>query len=147
MAQEGGNKGLNRSLQNTGTVGRFAKFLTYKSEMIGKKVIEISEKNTTKECCICGKKENRSLYERTINCDCGNNMDRDKNSAVNIMNRFLSQERSVDEQSLFVRGLLRQTGSEYAHKPMSEHSQEATSKIYDFGGGSSHTCRPSSCSK
>ncbi len=66
------------TLQNTGTIGRFARFLTYKAK--GKKVIEISEANTTKECCIGGKKEDRPLYGRNINCDCGN---RDKNSAVN----------------------------------------------------------------
>lgn len=100
-------KRLHYSTHNTGYMKRIVRFLSYKAEKRGKKVIEISEINTTKMCCMCGKKENRKLYERTIKCDCGNEMDRDKNSAVNIMKRFLSQERSVNEQS--IQDLLRQT--------------------------------------
>ncbi|KXB01370.1 hypothetical protein AKJ41_01810 [candidate division MSBL1 archaeon SCGC-AAA259O05] len=127
-SEENGNaKGLNRSLQNTGMMGRFVRFLTYKAKLVGKKVIEISEEGTTKECCICGEKEDRSLHERIIRCDCGNVMDRDLNSAINIMKRFLSQERSVDELSSFMNGILRQTGLGYAHKPTPKHSQEAPS--------------------
>ncbi|KXB03352.1 hypothetical protein AKJ47_02425 [candidate division MSBL1 archaeon SCGC-AAA261G05] len=126
MAEGGENKGLNWSLQNTGMIGRFARFLAYKAELVGKKVIEISEENSTKECCICGKKENRPLYERTIKCDCGNVMDRDRNSSVNHLKRFLSQKRPVDGQSILAgMGLLRQTGSGYAYRPTPEYSQEA----------------------
>lgn len=62
---------------------------------------------------MCGKKEDRELYERTIECDCGNEIDRDRNSAVNILKRFLSQERSVNEQSL-KKDLLRQTAKHKA---------------------------------
>ncbi len=102
-------KGLNRSLQNTGTISRFVGFLTYKAKLEGKRVIEISEVNTTKMCCVCRKKEDRPLQERTIKCDCGNEIDRDKNSAVNIMERFLSQECSVEEQSSFMEDFLRHT--------------------------------------
>ncbi|OKY77562.1 MAG: IS605 OrfB-like transposable element containing RNAse H-like and Zn finger domain [Candidatus Methanohalarchaeum thermophilum] len=123
-------EGLNRSLQNTGTIGRFVRFLTYKAKLVGKKVIEINEANTTKRCCVCGKKQEIPLHERTYKCDCGNEIDRDRNSAVNIMYRFLSQERSVDEQSSFMEGFLRQTAE---HKmrvsPIRswEDSQEAPS--------------------
>ncbi len=45
-------KTLNYSLQNTGHISRFVQFLTYKAEKIGKKIIKIVEKNTTKTCCI-----------------------------------------------------------------------------------------------
>lgn len=31
------------------------------------------------------------LSDRIMKCDCGVKMDRDKNSAINIMSRFLSQ--------------------------------------------------------
>ncbi|KXB06079.1 hypothetical protein AKJ53_01410 [candidate division MSBL1 archaeon SCGC-AAA382F02] len=127
-SEENGNgKELNHSLQNTGMMGRFARFLTYKAKLVGKKVIEISEKDTTKKCCICGKKEDRPLHERIIRCDCGNVMDRDLNSAINIMKRFLSQERSVDELSSFMDGILRQTDSRYAHKLTPKHSQKTPS--------------------
>jgi putative transposase len=84
-------KGQNRSTQGLGNLGRFAQFLTYKAELIGKRVIRIDEKNTSKKCCYCGKKHDMPTYERVMLCDCGNNIDRDRNSAVNIMLRFLSQ--------------------------------------------------------
>ncbi|MCK5050068.1 MAG: transposase, partial [Candidatus Heimdallarchaeota archaeon] len=82
-------KTLNHSLQNTGSMSRFTEFLTYKAKKVGKRVIEISERNTTKTCSKCGKKEKRKLSDRVIKCNCGNNMDRDLNSAVNILLRFL----------------------------------------------------------
>ena len=68
---------------------RFAQFLTYKAERLGKKVIRIGEEKTTKACCKCGKLSKRTIYERFIKCDCGNQIDRDLNSAVNIMVKFL----------------------------------------------------------
>lgn len=84
--------GLNKSLQNTGSIARFVSYLTYKAKLAGKKVIQINERGTTKTCCACGKKKDMPLYERQYICDCGNNMDRDRNSAVNILERyFLSQ--------------------------------------------------------
>ena len=84
-------RGQNRSTQSLGNLGRFVQFLTYKAELIGKRVIRIDEKNTSKKCCYCGKKHDMPNYERVMLCDCGNNIDRDRNSAVNIMLRFLSQ--------------------------------------------------------
>ncbi|MCJ7649644.1 MAG: transposase [Candidatus Lokiarchaeota archaeon] len=101
-------KTLNHSMQNTGSLGRFAQFLTYKAEMVGKRIIRIDESYTSQECCICQKRVKRMLSERYIRCDCGHRMDRDLNSAVNIMERFLmnksqfeflSQEPSVTEES------------------------------------------------
>jgi len=99
-------KSLHRSVHNSGVIGRFARFLTYKAERVGKKVIRISERRTTKRCCYCGKKEQRKLYERTIKCEnCGLTIDRDINASVNIMQRFLailslSQERPLVGQQL-----------------------------------------------
>jgi len=85
------NKGLNRATQNTGYLARFTEFLTYKAELVGKKVIRIDERNTSKTCCNCGKLHKMRLYDRNMICECGNNLDRDKNSSINIMLRFLSQ--------------------------------------------------------
>ncbi|MCK4270655.1 MAG: transposase [Methanogenium sp.] len=45
---------LNRATQGTGYLGQFAGFLTYKAKRAGKKVIEISERKTSKTCCVCG---------------------------------------------------------------------------------------------
>jgi putative transposase len=49
------------------------------------------------------------LYKRIIICDCGNEIDRDKNSAINIMSRFLSQNAKWTGYQHFA-GKLRQTG-------------------------------------
>ena len=109
------------SIQNTGYMSRFVEFLTYKVEKPGKRVIRIDEWNITKACCKCGKLKKRALFERTIHCDCGNHMDRDSNSEINIMAKFLhskriydflSQESSVDEESFLLQwnGFLRHTG-------------------------------------
>jgi len=104
-----GTRGLNRAIQNTGTLGRFVRFLTYKAELIGKRVIEINERDTSKKCCVCGKKHDMPLYKRVIICDCGNEIDRDKNSTINIMSRFLSQNAKWTGYQQFV-GNLRKTG-------------------------------------
>ncbi|KKW12576.1 MAG: Transposase [Candidatus Gottesmanbacteria bacterium GW2011_GWB1_49_7] len=100
---------LNRSTQNNGYLSQFAGFLTYKSELVGKKVIEISEYNTSKMCCSCGKIHDMALSKRRMRCDCGNDIDRDRNSAVNIMVRFLSQNAKWTGYQQFADNL-RQTG-------------------------------------
>jgi hypothetical protein len=61
------------------------------SEFAGKKVIKIDESYTSKTCCSCGNQHDMPLHQREMICDCGNNIDRDRNSAINIMLRYLSQ--------------------------------------------------------
>ena len=117
------NRGMNRSTQGTGYLARFTGFLTYKAERIGKKVIEISERNTTKACCQCGKLHDMPTWKRVMNCDCGNVLDRDRNSAVNIMARFLSQNAMCTGYQQLVDNL--RTGSGIIVSP--EYSQEAPS--------------------
>lgn len=117
------DKGLHRAVQSNGYLSRFAGFLTYKAQLAGKRVIEISEKDTTKMCCVCGKKHDMKLQDRVMKCDCGNVIDRDRNSAVNIMVRFLSQNASVDRLLSFKESILRQTGLAIA-----SYSQEASSE-------------------
>ncbi len=87
---------LNHSLQNTGFLGRFVQFLTYKARKLGKRVIRIDEAQTTMRCCICGAVQKRRLSERVIHCNCGTIFDRDMNAAVNIMLRFLLQQPPVN---------------------------------------------------
>jgi putative transposase len=104
-------KTLNYSLQNTGFMGRFVEFLTYKARKVGKRVTRIDEAYTTKTCCVCGKVRDRTLSERHIRCDCGTPFDRDQNAAVNIMVRFLLQQPPVNGEPLqtFWNGLHRHT--------------------------------------
>jgi len=116
-------KGLHKSLQNSGSIGRFVGFLTYKAKLVGKRIVEINEKGTSKTCCVCGREHDMPLYERRYVCDCGNNIDRDENSAVNIMLRYLSVNGLWKAYWQFVSNL-RQTGLTIV-----SHSQEAlTSK-------------------
>jgi putative transposase len=105
------NKTLNHSLQNTGSMARFAQFLTYKAIKVGKRVTRIDESLTTKTCFNCGRIRNRRLSDRTIYCDCGTIIDRDRNSAINIMIRFLSQEPLMNGElpGIFLDGLHRNT--------------------------------------
>ncbi len=83
--------GLNRAIHNSGALGRFVHFLTYKSRRVGKRTIEIDERNSTKECWVCGKLHFMPIWKRVMNCDCGNVIQRDKNSAIILMKRYLSQ--------------------------------------------------------
>ncbi|MGC9777925.1 MAG: hypothetical protein HZR80_01625 [Candidatus Heimdallarchaeota archaeon] len=56
-------KSRHRTQHNTGCLSRFAGFLTYKEKLVGKKVIKISERRTTKRCCYCMEKKIRALSE------------------------------------------------------------------------------------
>ena len=62
------------------------------------------------------------LWVRVMMCDCGNVIDRDKNSSVNIMVRFLSQFALWTGYSQF-EGNLRKTG--LPAPLLAVHSQEA----------------------
>jgi putative transposase len=109
--QDKANRTLHHSIQNTGFLGRFAQFLTYKAKKVGKSVIRIDEAQTTKQCCVCGTVRVRRLSERIIQCNCGTNFDRDQNAAINIMVRFLLQQPPVNGEPLqdFLHGLHRHT--------------------------------------
>lgn len=102
-------KGLHASLHNTGIIGRFVNTLAYMSELDGKKVVEWNERKTSKKCCCCGKEHYMPLSIRTMICECGNKIDRDKNSSVNIMSDFLCKNGMWTTYQLFADNL-RQTG-------------------------------------
>lgn len=87
-------KGFNKldiNTQNNIYLHNFINLLSYKAENIGKKVIKIDEYNTSKMCCVCGKLHKMKINKRIMKCECGNEIDRDINSAINIMKRYLSQ--------------------------------------------------------
>jgi putative transposase len=66
--------------------------LTYKCQLYGKELVILDESNTSKTCSGCGNKQPMSLWKRTYCCTkCGLVMDRDENSAVNILTRFLAR--------------------------------------------------------
>ncbi len=47
---------------------------------------------TSKECYLCKKIHDMPLWKRIMECDCGNKIDRDRNSSINIMIDFLTQQ-------------------------------------------------------
>jgi putative transposase len=114
--------GLNRATQNTGTLARFARFLTYKAQLVGKRVIKIGEEGTTRTCYACGRVHEMQIWDRVMRCECGNVLDRDRNSAVNLMLRFLSQNANWTGYLQFA-GNLRQTGLLAPSEPVA-HPQE-----------------------
>lgn len=71
--------------------GRFIHFLAYKAESAGCKIIKVDPRNTTRICSICGKIQEMPLYKRLYKCSCGLKIDRDYNSAINILNKGLGQ--------------------------------------------------------
>lgn len=124
MAQsEQSNRSLNKSTQGTGYLSRFTQLLTYKAEKIGKKVIKVDERYTSKKCCKCNKVHSMKLSDRVMICDCGNMIDRDRNSSVNIMMNYLSQNALWTGYQLFADNL-RKTGLDI-NVPV--HSQETPS--------------------
>jgi putative transposase len=124
--------GLNRATYNTGTLGRFVQFLTYKSKRVGKILIEFDERNTSRECYVCGKLHYMPLWQRVMNCECGNVIARDKNSCVVLMKRYLSQNAKWTGYQAFLDNL-RHTAKGKTKVPSpsygygSEDSQEAPS--------------------
>jgi len=84
---EGRMHGLNKSIRNS-QFALLVNFITYKAEALGKKVILVNPKDTSKNCSTCGqKKKDLQLYDRIYICErCDNIMDRDYNASINIMN-------------------------------------------------------------
>ena len=82
---EGNKKGLNRSIRNS-QLAKLTQFITYKAEVLGKRIVFVNPKNTSKKCSACGTKHEMPLSKRQMVCECGNNMDRDYNASINILN-------------------------------------------------------------
>ena len=64
---------------------KFMKYLSYKAESAGRKVILVNPRNTSQICSGCGVIVKKSLATRTHKCSCGLVLDRDINAAINIL--------------------------------------------------------------
>jgi len=81
----------NRMVYNDWGLYGFVQMLTYKCLHYGKALYKIDERDTTKMCHVCKRKQDMPLWKRTYRCEnCGLVMDRDENSAVNILKRYLA---------------------------------------------------------
>jgi len=78
--------------------GEFGNLLNYKAENAGCLVVKVNPRNTSKMCSKCGNLQDMPLWNRTYECaKCGLVLDRDYNSAINILN--LGQEMSYVENN------------------------------------------------
>ena len=85
------NKHLNRAVYNEWGLYTFTQMLSYKCDLYGKELVFLDERNTSKQCHACGNLQVMPLWKRTYCCtNCGLVMDRDENSAHNILTRFLA---------------------------------------------------------
>jgi putative transposase len=85
------NKNLNRSVYNDWGLYGFLQMLIYKCKKNGKDLVIIDERNTSKMCSGCGNLQKMPLHKRTYCCPvCGMVMDRDENSSVNILARYMT---------------------------------------------------------
>ena len=73
--------------------GQFKDFVKYKAVRAGKHLVLVNPAYTSQECSVCGEKNTElTLEERTFQCpSCGNELPRDFNAALNILNRALEQ--------------------------------------------------------
>jgi putative transposase len=88
------NKHLNRAVFNEWGLYTFVQMMRYKCVLSGKELVIIDERDTSKTCSGCGHKQPMPLWKRTYRCpntDCRLEMDRDENSAVNILKRYLAR--------------------------------------------------------
>jgi putative transposase len=81
-----------RAVYNDWGLYGFVQMLEYKCVLAGKALVLLDERETSKTCSGCGNKQDMPLYKRTYRCgNCGLVMDRDENSAINILRRFLAR--------------------------------------------------------
>jgi len=78
--------GLNKSMLDAGW-GTFVSICTVKAAWAGRTIITVDPKFTSQVCSQCGQVKKKDLSERWHSCDCGAELDRDVNAAINILER------------------------------------------------------------
>jgi putative transposase len=78
--------GLNKSMLDAGW-GIFVSICTVKAAWAGRTIIKVDPKFTSQVCSQCGQVKKKDLSERWHSCNCGAELDRDVNAAINILER------------------------------------------------------------
>ena len=78
--------GLNKSILDAGW-GMFMQMCTSKAEGAGRTIAKVDPKFSSQVCSNCGQVRKKELSERWHSCDCGAELDRDVNAAINILAR------------------------------------------------------------
>jgi len=81
--------------------GKFLQMLEQKVESTNAQVVRVNPKNTSKTCSECGNIQDMPVWKRVYNCKCGLELDRDTNSAINIRNKYNSQELAFVENKSY----------------------------------------------
>ncbi len=76
--------GLNKSILDAGW-GQFQQIVTHKAACAGRTVLKVNPRNTSQMCSQCGTVRTKDLSERWHSCECGAELDRDTNAAINIL--------------------------------------------------------------
>ncbi|MEO8955498.1 MAG: transposase, partial [Ktedonobacteraceae bacterium] len=83
--------GLNKSIQDAGWT-MFVSMCTYKAANAGREVLTVNPRYTSQVCSGCGTVKKKTLEERWHSCECGTELDRDHNAAINILRLGSSQQ-------------------------------------------------------
>ena len=91
MTRSGGarKRGLNRSILEQ-SWGRIVNQLFYKAASAGRELLFVDPRNTSQRCSGCGAMVKKDLSVRSHVCECGLDLDRDHNAAINILQKALA---------------------------------------------------------
>jgi putative transposase len=87
-------KEKHRVVYNDWGLYEFVQMLMYKCLLAGKTLVLEDEHDTSKRCSCCGHRQEMPLYKRVYRCSnpgCLLVLDRDENSARNILQRYLAR--------------------------------------------------------
>lgn len=89
----------NKSINDAGW-NQFLQMIEYKAEEAGIQILKVNPSYTSINCSSCGFPVYKDIHIRTHLCpNCGLNIDRDHNSAINILR--LGTSRSMEEANIF----------------------------------------------
>ncbi|MEA5520934.1 transposase [Limnoraphis robusta] len=107
------NHCLAKSINDAGWY-QFRKWLEYFGSKFGRVTVAVNPAYTSQTCSNCGAIVKKSLSTRTHICQCGCELDRDHNAAINILNSALSTVGHTGtwilDQNATLRERLRRTG-------------------------------------
>jgi putative transposase len=89
--------GLNKSILDAGW-GQFQQIVSCKAAWAGRTVMFVNPRYTSQVCSQCGVVKKKDLSERWHSCECGCELDRDTNAAINILR--LGRSRHGDAPSV-----------------------------------------------
>ena len=90
--------GLNKSILDAGW-GTFVQMCAYKAAWAGRTLITVDPRFTSQVCSGCGQVRKKDLSERWHSCDCGTELDRDVNAAINILERGRRQQGAISVEA------------------------------------------------